>query len=1017
MFRIDYLKSTSTLKTIARAQKPGNYLLISLIMGLLIFAYPSAKMYAQSNQIEVKGTVYADGDPVIGATIMLKDLYTGTITNIDGEFSLRASADAVLIVSYVGYETQEISVDGRSFINITLIADIRTLDDVVVVGYGTQKKVNLTGAVSSISSKELEGKMLSNAIEGLQGTTPGLVIQQGSSTPGSAPSINIRGLNTMNNNDPLVIIDGIEGSLANLNPSDIDQISVLKDASSTAIYGSRASNGVILVTTKRGSDVRLQVNYEYMFGVQRPTSLPNIADSWVYAELYNEAAVNSGRNTKFSSEDIAGFRNGGHNVNWVRELYKSNSPQSTHNLTLTGGNEQLTYFASLGYLDQSSMFKGPDYGYNRYNGRLNISHKATDRLTVNITSQFTRNDIKEHAYWTEWIIEQANRMPPIYPVINEDGSYNYPSGSNTNGLQRLKDGGYRQNINDELMGTIQADFDLYKGLKIVGSVGGRIWNNNMHENRKALEGTGDAENKLTEQFYRSMNITTNMILSYNLNIGKHTLGALAGYSYEGLNDKQFSTSRLTEDSKYDVFVGELSGDDVSNSGGASDWSIYSGYARVAYNYDERYLLEFNLRNDYSSYFSKNNRSGVFPSFSAGWRISEEEFWGDFENYIPSMKVRGSWGIVGNNRIGAYRYMRTVTTTNDISFGNQLAETAYFSSANPDLKWETTRMSNIGFEIGFLNNNLNLEFDYFNNRTKDILVSLPVPGLYGYPAPIQNAGVVETQGWELLLNYRLKTGAMTHSFTGNISDSFNKVIDNRGTEIIGGYDVQTIIKEGYPLFSYYAYRSDGFFQNEEEVAKGPYLEGIIPKPGDIRYLDKNGDGVINPDKDRYIVGNDFPRYTFGFSYGLEYKNFFFSMFWQGVGRRSKWLRGESVEAFHNNNEGPAFDFHIDRWTPTNPNATYPRLTMGSESANNAAKSDFWIQDAKYLRLKNVQLGYNFNQQWLSSAGVEGLKIFATAQNALTFTNMKGGWDPEYTAEGSGRAYPVAINYSLGLNIQF
>ena len=673
--------------------------------------------------------------------------------------------------------------------------------------------------------------------------------------------------------------------------------------------------------------------------------------------------------------------------------------------------------ASLGYMDQNSMFKGPDYGYKRYNARLNVSHKVTNNFTLNLTSQFACNDIKEHAYWTEWIIEQANRMPPIYPIKNEDGSYNYPAGSNSNGLQRLEEGGYRQNVNDELLGTIQAEWEVYKGLKLIGSAGGRVWNNNLHENRKAFEGTGDSENKLTEQFYRSKNITTNLMVTYNTKIGKHSIGGLLGYAYEGFSEKQFSTSRLTEDSKYDIFVGDLSGDKVSNGGSASDWAIYSGFARATYNYDEKYLLEFNIRNDYSSYFAKGNRSGVFPSFSAGWRISEEKFWSVLKPYVSSLKIRGSWGLVGNNRIGAYQYMQTVSVKNGISFGDKLAQTAEFASTNPDLKWQTTRMANIGFELGLLNNDLNITFDCFNNRTKDILVNLPVPGLFGNGAPIQNAGKVETRGWELSVSYRLKTGPVVHNFAGNISDSFNEVIDTRGTEIIGGSDVQTIIKEGYPLYSYYAYRSDGFFQNEEECQKGPHLEGITPKPGDIRYLDKNGDGVIKPDDDRFIVGNDFPRYTFGFTYGLEYKGFDFSMMWQGVGKRNKWMRGESVEAFHNNNEGPVMDFHQDRWTPNNPDATYPRLTMGAESANNAAKSDFWIQDAKYLRLKNAQIGYTFPQQWMKKLYVKNLRIFASVQNPLTFTKMKGGWDPEYTGDGSGRSYPVARVYSFGLNVKF
>jgi TonB-linked SusC/RagA family outer membrane protein len=534
-----------------------------------------------------------------------------------------------------------------------------------------------------------------------------------------------------------------------------------------------------------------------------------------------------------------------------------------------------------------------------------------------------------------------------------------------------------------------------------------------------LEGTGsaDTENHIAETFYRSRNITANLMASYDATFGKHTIGALLGYSYEGFHEKQFSTTRITDDSKYDIFVGTLSGDKVSNSGSASDWSIYSGFARLTYNYAEKYLLEFNIRNDYSSYFAKGNRSGIFPSFSAGWRMEEEKFWAPLKPYIPAFKLRGSWGWVGNNRIDAYQYMQTVTVTSGISFGDKLASTAAFASANPDLKWETTRMADIGFDMGLLNNDLNVSFDYFNNRTNNILVNLPVSGLFGTSAPVQNAGVVGTQGWELAINYRLKTGPVTHHFNANISDSRNKVLDNKGEEIINGTDVQTIIKEGYPINSYYAYRWDGFFNTQAECDKGPHLDGITPKPGDIRYIDKNADGVIKEDDDRFVVGNDFPRYTFGFTYSADYHGFDFSMMWQGVGKRDKWMRGESVEAFHNNNEGPILDFHLDRWTPTHTDATYPRLTMGSESANNAAKSNFWIQNAAYLRLKNLQIGYTFPDKWMRKLSIHHLRLFVSGENLLTFDKMKGGYDPEYTGDGSGRAYAVAKVYSLGLNVKF
>ena len=991
---------------------------LAAVLAVFIGASAGSLAVAQ-NTHRVSGTVVSNGESVIGASVMVKGTTQGAVTDVDGFYTIQTTPGAVLVFSAIGYEPQEVNVAGRTKIDITLEESSLLLDDAVVVGYGVQKKVNLTGAVASVSTKELEGKPINNVLEGLQGTTPGLVIQQGSSTPGGVPSMNIRGYNTMNDNNPLVIIDGIEGSLANLNPGDIEQISVLKDASSTAIYGSRASNGVILVTTKKGSEGEVHVDYDMSMGWQQATALPTVVDSWIYAELYNEAAVNSGRTVKFGPEEIAAFRNGGTNVKWINELYKNSAMQHNHNLSVTGGTKNLSYMASLGYVDQNSLFKGPNYGYKRYNGRINLSHKVGERLTVNATAQYTRNVIKDHAYWTEWIIEQCNRMPAIYEIKNADGTYNYPSGSNSNSLERLETGGYRQSRNEDVSGTINADFKIIDGLHLNATIGGRSINNGTHENRmaSAAAASGDKENHISESSYRATKLTTTVTLDYEKTFGqKHNFAALVGYAYEGESAKDYNTQRLTDNSKYDIFVGGLSGDKVSNGGGASDWSLYSAFGRLTYNYDEKYLAEFNIRNDYSSYFAKGNRSGLFPSLSLGWRISQESWWENIRPVIPSLKLRGSWGLVGNNRIGAYRYMQTVSVTQGYNFGGELVPTAYFSSVDPSIKWETTRMANIGLDIAFLKNDLNVSFDYFNNRTRDILVSLPVPGLFGNGAPTSNAATVASQGWEFSVNYHFRTGAVNHNIAGNISDSWNKVVDTKGETLYYGYDVVSVIKEGYPLYSYYALRNNGLFQSDEQAASSPHLEGIVPRAGDIRYVDKNGDKVINDD-DRFVVGNDFPRYTFGLSYNLQWKGFFFSAFLQGVGMRSRWMRGEAVEAFHNNNEGPVLDFHVDRWTPVNTDASYPRLTMGSESANNATKSDFWIQNAAYLRLKNVQLGYNFQGDWMKKIRLSSLRVYGSIENALTLSSMRGGWDPEYNADGSGRAYPVARVYSFGLNVKF
>lgn len=989
----------------------SRWLTLALIFCLNMFSI----VHAQTT-ISVKGNVIADGEPVIGATVQVKETQSGTITDIDGNFAINVSPKSTLVVSAIGYLKKEVQVNSRDFLQITLKADVVLLEDVVVVGYGTQKKVNLTGAVSTVSSKDIEGKPVTNLVEALQGTTAGLVIQQSNSQPGARPSINIRGLNTMNDNNPMIMIDGILGDIQNVNPSDIESISVLKDASSTAIYGSRASNGVILITTKKGKSGRSEVTYEGQYGIQQPTFLPNIVDSWVYAELRNEALVNSGRATAFTPEQIAYYRNGGPNVNWMEEIYKNSAPQQSQNVSFSGGNDKTTFMASLGYMNQASMFKGPNYGLERYNARVNVSHKATERLTMNVTMAYARNEIKDHAYWTEWLIEQATRMPSIYPIKDENG-YTFPSGSNSNALARLEQGGYRKNSNDDISGTFSLEYKIWDGLAVKGMLGGQLYNNRTHENRKAINipGSGDTENRMTESFSRTQNITANLMLTYNKTFGKHTVGAMAGYSYEGSSDNGFNTYRLTPTSDYDIMVGTQT-QNVGNSGWAGDWAIYSGFARLNYDYAGKYLFEANVRDDVSSKFAKGNRSAIFPSFSLGWRISEESFYESMKEYISAAKIRASWGMVGNNRISNYQYMSSVSVSPVYNFGSNVVNGASFAASNANIKWETTSMFNVGVDLGFLDNKLNVTADYFVNDTRDILINLPVPGMFGGGSPVQNAGKVRNSGWELTANYRFKTGDFEHSLSGNISDSKNEVIDTKGVQWINGSDVNTIIKEGYPINSYYAYRWNGFFQNEEEVSKGPHLDGITPKPGDIRYISKNGDGYVKEDDDRFILTDNFPHYTYGFTYGFTWKGLDFSMFWQGVGRRNVWLRGESVEAFHNNNEGPVFEYHIDRWTPENPNASYPRLTVGSESANNAAKSDFWIQDASYLRLKNAQLGYTLPQSWVNKIKIQNIRVYVSGQNLLTFTDLIGGWDPE-TSDGGGRIYPVSRVISMGLNVKF
>lgn len=981
------------------------YLTILFLMSAVITIY--------GQTVNVSGTVTgSDGEPIIGASIVLKGTKAGAISNVEGKYSIAVpELKGSLIVSFIGYDTKEQLITSKSM-DIVLAESSKSLEEVVVVGYGTQKKVNLTGAVSSVTMKELEGKPVVNIVEALQGTTPGLTIQQTNSQPGNRPSINIRGTNTLNDNSPLVLIDGMIGDIQNVNPLDIQSISVLKDASSTAIYGSRASNGVILITTKKGSKDRVAVNYSFNYGLQGTTCMPNPVDSWIYAELRNEALVNSGKSIAFTPEQINNFKNNGPNDKWINDVYKSSAPQQSHNISISSGTDKSSILFSVGYMNQNSLFVGPDYGMDKYNARLNVETQLTKKFKYGANIAYTRNKIKDNAYWTDWILEQVMRMPPIYSIKTNSG-YNYPSGSNGNSLARLEIGGYRQDSNDDLSGSFTGEFAISDALKLKGMIGGQLYNNRQHENRMAIPNSGDTENHIKEYFDRNENMTSNLMLTYDKKFGNHTISALVGTSYEGGMDASFQTLRKTADDTYDILANYQS-TNVDNQGWASDWSIYSAFARVNYNFNEKYLVELNLRNDYSSKFAKGNRSGLFPSFSGAWRVSEENFYKNLGN-LPSLKVRSSWGLVGNNRISNYAYMPSVSISSGAySFNNKVVNTSSVSSVNTDIKWEKTSMLDFGADLGFFNNSLNVVFDYFHNMTYDILIGLPVPSTFGGGSPTQNAGQVRNAGWEASVSYKFKTGDVRHSVSANVFDSRNEVVDTKGVEWINGYDINTIIREGYSINSYYAYRANGFFQNAAELAAGPHLDGVTPKLGDIRYIDKDGNNIINAD-DRFVLGNPFPRYSFGLNYSLNYKGFDFSMFWQGVGQRSVWLRGESVEAFHNNNEGPVFDFHLDRWTPTNTDATYPRLTVGAESTNNAAKSSFWIQNGAYARLKNIQLGYTVPSELTKKVGISILKVYLSGENLVTLSKMKGGWDPETTATSGGRIYPVATVTSIGLNL--
>lgn len=1000
---------------------------------LLLFMGGSGALVAQDRSIS--GVVIADDGPLPGASVSVKGTSLGTISDADGRFQLTipANVSPTLVVSFIGYVQEEVTLSsGQTTLEVFLAADISTLDEVVVIGYGTKKKTNLTGAVSEVGEQAFAGKPVVNAYQALQGEAAGLIIQQGTSEPGTNPSINIRGLNTINGNNPLIIVDGVVGSLNNVNPNDIKSATVLKDAASAAIYGSRAASGVILITTKSGSGMPT-LQYDATVGLQQPTNFPDAAESWQYATLRNEALVNSGFAPQFTPEQILDFKENGPNVFHYRELFKRSAPQSNHNVSLSGKSGGTSYYASLGYQNQNSLFKGPDYGYKRYNLRMNLSQEVSKRLSFTGRLSFVRNDIKDHAWWTEWLIEPTVRIPTIYDIVDENGNYTLVSGSNGSSLARLEKGGERRSRNDEALGNFSIDYKPTPDLTIKAVVSGTITNNKTHEFRKAIAyaypGGGDNQNSVSDQSGSTLYLNPYVTANYNKEVIKGgVMDLLVGASSENFKNDYFGVTGIDVPGNDFGVINNTSELLRSGTYGSGDeWSLRSYFGRAGFSFEDKYLFEANVRYDGSSRFSSDRRWGMFPSVSLGWVLSRESFFSALDGTVSFAKIRGSWGQVGNQDINdLYGYQSLVSVSSNVyGFGNTPVPGTYYSVTNANRSWETTTMRNIGLDVGLLENRLNVGVEVFSNLTSDILLQLPVPAAYGLGQPFQNAGSVRNQGWEVSLEYLATTGELQHKFNVNYSDNLNEVVDLKGREFVSGGDIQMILREGFPIYSYYGLRSTGFFNTAEEVANSPTpIFATSVKPGDLRYVDRNQDGSIDYENDRFILGNAFPRHIFGFSYGAKWKGFDFSFLLQGVGSRSQWVRGEIVEAFHNSNEGPVLNRHLDRWTPANTDATYPRLTVGSESVNNAARSDFWIFDASYVRLKNIQLGYNLPESLVSKAGLTGLRLYVTGFNVFTLTRFDVGLDPEVNAglasggaSYSGRVYPVARVFSAGVNVNF
>lgn len=1014
----------------------------------------------QPSKKQVTGKVVDNnGEAIIGANIIESGTTNGAVTDIDGNFSISVANNASLQISYIGYVEQTISTVGRTNVNITLLEDTKALDELIVIGYGTRQRKSVTGAVDQVGSSVIENRPVSNAVQALQGASANLIIQQKNMNPNdNNMSINIRGVSTMGNNDPLIVIDGListPNTLNNMNQNDIESVSVLKDAGSAAIYGSRSANGVILVTTKTGSKKqRPTVRFSGLAGYQNPNILFQPVEGWQNAMYRNQANMNSGENPAFTPAQIRDLYDHRNEEYWFFNEIMQKALQQNYNVSVSGGSENTTFLVSAGYLNQESNFVG-GYGMERYNFRTNLT---TEYNRFKLTSQIAYNRRQERtiAGGTGNVIINSSRIPPYYYYrFEQDGKYlinNIIGDDNT--MAKLKEGGHEDKDEDNIIGSVNVDYKLFDGLTAKGLVG--IDLTQHHRFRRDIQfplySAADLETpvtsinpkRLTEDYNnKRYTLSTQFLLDYQKQINdQHNLSGLLGVSNESYT---YKASRMAWEYT-DPDLGLPTTDDaeqspgnfntIGNEGGqpaTNQTSITSLFGRIGYNYMDRYYGDVSFRYDGSSKFAKENRWGFFPSFSAAWRVSEEDFMEDYRNNVGELKLRTSYGILGNQNVANYSYQTVYQMyANSYVFNNMPVPGTGFTYGNSDLTWEKSGNFNIGVDAGFLSNSLYVSLDYFNKKTWDILLAPEVSSVFGSSAAHENAGEMINRGWEATINYRLKTGEFNHNFNLNFSDSKNKVTNFGGKEKIDSSDqMYKIIREGEAIGSYFGYRTDGVFQSMEEIANSALPIGVNLQPGDVKFVDQNGDGKIDID-DRVILGNAFPRYTFGFTYDVTYKNFDFSVLLQGVGKREMYVRGELIEPFHSNYSYAIYKHQLDFWTPTNPDARWPRLISPSSTSRhnnwNMSGTDIYLLNGAYLRIKNIQLGYSLPSSLTGKLGIEQLRISVNSQNPLTLTK-NSFIDPESSEFGgnmggiggvganSARNYPTLVYYGFGIDIKF
>jgi TonB-linked SusC/RagA family outer membrane protein len=1022
----------------------GSFGKIALLLIIFNFALISILLAQGNLPVPINGRITdQNNSPVNGATIQIRNSNVTTTTNANGNFSITAPGkEAVLVITYVGFDSLVVSAGSNNF-NIRLTPASNNLGEVIVVGYGTQKKISVTGAVDRVSSALIEDRPVANVTQALQGTSPGLVIQQRTFQPVSgAMNINIRGLGTTNDNNPLIVIDGIIGGDLNLiNPGDIDNVSVLKDAGAAAIYGSRSANGVILITTKRGKkNAKPTVSYSGMYGIQTPRYTFEQVDGWKNAEYKNISLANSGRPAAYTQAQIDAFKAAG-NGSWKLENVMENAPQQQHNISVSGGGPNNTYLLSAGYFNQQNMFIGPDYGAERFNLRLNQS-TTLGKFTLTSIFSYVKGIYKEPSSGTEGLVIDVTRVPLIYSFEDPQGNYlgNAVSGFNTKAV--LEKGGYTNSNNDEIIGNFSGEYTFNPNFKLRAVFGGTVRANTQFQRRVNLEYNGGnyaRDRRVYDNNSKYLFTNTQLLAEYNKTFGKHELNVLFGGTNESSRFEANGAQKEQTDSLLGIpttgttLIAGTTNNTFNSVTNTNESSLNSLLGRIGYSYNTKYFLEFNFRYDGSSNFPEDSRWGFFPSIGAKWRATEEKFLSGYRDKVGDLMIRATYGVLGNQSVNPYQYIPSYSTNNNTySFNGAGVSGATLNIANPELTWEKAASVNLGLDATFLQRRLTFTFEFYNKVTSDILQNREdVPTLFGSGLPTYNISKVKSKGWEGTVRYDLKGKLFTHSFMANIADNQNELMELSGS--VTEYEFKReefwfVRRVGLPITVYRGYKTNGIYQSADEVAKYPKFAGTFPEAGDLKFIDQNNDGIIDP-KDRVILGNPFPRYTFGFTYNVVFKGFDASVFIQGVGKRDALIRGELIEAYHYGYSGTMYKHQEDFWSPTNTDAKFPRIAengSNSNTINYKIGSDIYLFNAAYARLKNIAIGYSLPASVLAKLHLQRARFYINAQNLLTFSKQKI-IDPEQSefdnrvninsGANSARSYPTPVYFGAGLDISF